>query len=124
MKIFGRDPAVFLTQVNGGIIALVLLLKLDDVVAGSIVGVTTAGTALVIAAVVKRDGQLAALVGLGRTVVALAVVLGVDWDPAFQILLIQALETVAGIFIRDRVDAPVDELGAKREANLGGHAVA
>jgi hypothetical protein len=32
-------------------------------------------------------------------------------------MLVAAFETVAGIFIRDRVVAPIDELGQRRNAN-------
>jgi len=114
MKWLGRDPAVLVTQINAGVIALLLLLRLSDTVTAAVGGATTAVGALVIAAVVRHDGVLAALVGVARTVVVLAVVLGVKWDPAYQVLLITAFETVAGIFIRDRVVAPIDQLGQRR----------
>jgi hypothetical protein len=119
MKWFGREPAVLITQVNAAIIAVVLLTKIPEPVQGAIVGVTTAVGGFIIAAVVKRDGVLPALVAVSRTIVALAVVLGVDWAPEYQILLIAAFETVAGIFIRDRVVAPVDELGQRRARATG-----
>jgi len=119
MKWFGRDPAILITQVNAGIVALLLLLKLSDTVTAAIAGVTTAAGGLIIAAVVRHDGVLAALVAVGRTIVTLAVVLGVHWDPAYQILLITAFETVAGIFIRDRVVAPIDQLGQRRAVTTG-----
>lgn len=114
MKWLGRDPAVLVTQINAGIIALLLLLRFSDVVTAAVGGAVTAVGALIIAAAVRHDGVLAALVGVARTVVVLAVVLGVKWDPAYQILLITAFETVAGIFIRDRVVAPIDQLGQRR----------
>lgn len=114
MKWFGRDPAVLVTQVNAAILVLLLLLKLSDTVTAAIGGGTTAIGALIIAATVRHDGVLAALIGVARTLVVLAVVLGVHWDPAYQILLLAAFETVAGLFIRDRVVAPIDELGQRR----------
>lgn len=114
MKWFGREPAVLVTQVNTAIVAVVLLTKIPEPVQGAIVGVTTAVGGFIIAAVVRRDGVLPALVAVSRTIVLLAVVLGVDWSPEYQILLVAAFETVAGIFIRDRVVAPVDELGQRR----------
>lgn len=113
MKWFGRDPAVLVTQVNAGLLALILLLPWQETLQAAVGGVITAVGAVVIAVAVRRDGQLAALVGVARTVVALAVILGVQWDPAYQILLIAAFETVAGIFIRDRVVAPVTEDGSR-----------
>jgi urea transporter len=106
-KVFGRDPATLLGEINAGILALIVLFVDNNELGAAIGAVTTAITALIVAFAVKHDGQLAAIVGVGRTIVALAVLLGVEWDAAYQILLITALETVAGIFVRDRVDAPV-----------------
>lgn len=115
MKWFGREPAVLITQVNAAIVAVLLLSKLSEPVQAAIGGATTAIGGLIIAMVVKRERALPALVAVARTLVTLAVVLGVKWDPAYQIMLIAAFETVAGIFIRDRVVAPVDETGARRQ---------
>lgn len=114
MKWFGRDPAVLVTQINAGILALLLLLKLSDTLTAAIGGATTAIGALIIAVAVKHDGVLAALVGVSRTLIVLAVVLGVKWDPAYQVLLLAAVETVAGIFIRGQVVAAIDENGNRR----------
>ena len=115
MKWFGREPAMLITQINAAIVAVLLLSTLPEMTQAAIAGVTTAAGALVIAVVVKREGALPALVGVARTLVTLAVVLGVKWDPAYQIMLVAAFETVAGIFIRDRVVAPLDETGGRRQ---------
>jgi membrane associated rhomboid family serine protease len=115
MKWFGREPAVLITQVNAAIVAVLLLSKLSEPAQAAIGGATTAIGGLIIAMVVRRERALPALVAVARTLVTLAVVLGVKWDPAYQIMLIAAFETVAGIFIRDRVVAPVDETGARRQ---------
>jgi hypothetical protein len=112
---FGRQPAVLVTQINAGIVAVLLLFRLPDTTTAAIAGVTTAIGGVIIAVVVARDGVLAALISVARATVTLAVVLGVDWDPAYQIMLITAFETVAGIIIRDRVTAPVDEFGQRRQ---------
>lgn len=124
MKWFGREPAVLITQVNAAIVAVLLLSHLSETVQAAIAGVTTAVGALIIAAMVRRDGLLPALVGVARMVVMLAVVLGVRWDPAYQIMLVAAFETVAGIFIRDRVVAPIDELGQRRNASTAATSMA
>ena len=104
---FGRDPATLVGMINGAILSLIAVFVTDNAVGAAIGTVITAISAAVIAFAVRRDGQLAAIIGIGRSIVALAVLLGVEWDPAYQVVLIMALEAVAGIFVRDRVDAKV-----------------
>lgn len=104
---FGRDPATLVTQVVSAVIALVLLLRLGTVVSAAVAALAIAVGGIVIAFAVKRDGQLAAIVGVGKAIIALVVVLGVDWDPAYQALLLVAIEQVSMIFVRDRMEARV-----------------
>lgn len=116
MKWFGRDPATVVAQIVSAVIALVVLLPgITEGLSAAIVAVATAIGGFVVAAFVRRDGQLAAIVGMGRAGIALIVLLGVPWAPAYQVLLLVAIEQVASLFVRDRVVAPVDsEQTAKR----------
>lgn len=116
MKWFGRDPAMLLGNINAAVLALIIVFLPNQNELGAALGmVSTAITALIVAFAVRRDGQLATIVGVGRALIALAVLLGVHWDPAYQIILLTALENVAGLFVRDRVEAPVtSEQTAKR----------
>jgi hypothetical protein len=53
--------------------------------------------------------------GFARAVVALMVMLGVDWDPIYQAGVLFLVEQVVGVVTRDRVVAPVPaEATAKR----------
>lgn len=116
MRWFGRDPATVVAQIVSAVIALVVLLPgITDGLSAAIAAVATAIGGLVVAAYVRRDGQLAAIVGVGRAGIALIVLLGVPWAPAYQVLLLVAIEQVASLFVRDRVEAPVtSEQTAKR----------
>lgn len=106
-KWLGRDPAVLTAQVVGIILAALVLLPMPDVVRAVIGGAVTAGSGFLIAAAVKRDGQLAAFMGFARAIVALMVVLGVNWDPIYQAGVLFLVEQVAAVLTRDRVQAPV-----------------
>jgi hypothetical protein len=108
MKWFGRDPATVVAQIVSAVIALVVLLpNVTEGVAATIAALATAIGGLVVAAFVRRDGQLAAIVGVGKAGIALIVLLGVPWTSAYQALLLVAIEQVASLFVRDRVEAPV-----------------
>lgn len=114
-KILGREPALLVAQVVSALIAVVVLAPLAENITAAIVAVITAAGGLVVAALVVRDGQLAALVGLARSGISLIVVLGVDWAPAYQVLVLVAIEQVAAIFmVRDRVEALLDAEGNYR----------
>lgn len=113
---FGRDPATIVAQANSALIAIIMLIPLPEPVTAALVGIVIASTAIVLAFAVKRDGQLAAIVGLGRAGIAFAVVLGVPWSETYQGLLLVAIEQVAQFFIRDRVVAKIDQLGNPRSS--------
>lgn len=116
-KWFGRDPAVLVAQIVSAVIAIVVLMPLQDNVAAAIGAVATAAGGLVVKFVVLRDGQLAAIIGFAKAGILLIVILGVDWSAAYQALLLVAIEQIASIFIvRDRVEAPINELGQRRRS--------
>lgn len=111
---FGRDPSVLTAQITSALIALVMLLPVPEPMTAALVALVVAVGSVVVAFAVQRDGQLAALVGLGRAGIALGVVLGVPWSETYQGLLLVALEQIAAIFVRDRVVAKVTQLGDRR----------
>jgi hypothetical protein len=104
---FGRDPATLVAQVVSAVVALLVLLPLVMVLKAALSALVIAAGGVVIAFAVRRDGQLAAIIGVGKAGIALIVVLGVQWDPVYQALLLVAIEQVAMIFVRDRVEAKV-----------------
>lgn len=112
---FGRDPAAVVAQATSAAIALIMLLPLpSEGLTAALSAVVIAVGGIVVAFAVQRDGQLPALVGLGRAGIALAVILGVPWSETYQGLLLVAIEQVAQFFIRDRVVAKINQLGERR----------
>jgi hypothetical protein len=110
---FGRDPAAITAQGVSLVIAVVMLLPMPEGVSAALIAVAIAAGGVIVAFAVARDGQLAAITGLGRAGIAFAVVLGVPWSETYQALLLVAAEQLfAVVVIRDRVKAKVDETGA------------
>lgn len=118
MNWFGREPAQAVAQAVSALIALIMLLPFPEGYTAALSAVTVAAGGLVVAFAVARDGQLPALVGMGRAGIALAVVLGVPWPETYQGLLLVAIEQVAAFFIRDRVVARVDNRGLVDPARM------
>lgn len=116
MKWFGRDPATLVAQIVSAVIAVVVLLPgITEGLSATLAALAIAIGGFVVAAFVRRDGQLAAIVGVGKAGIALIVLLGVPWTSVYQALLLVAIEQVASLFVRDRVEAPVtSEQTAKR----------
>lgn len=105
---FRRDPAVFTAQVVSLLTAGIMLLPLAEGVTAAAVAVVVAIGGVVVAFVVAKDGQVAALVGVGRAVIYFAVIVGVPISETYQGLLIVAFEQLISFFIRFSVTAPVD----------------
>lgn len=111
----GRDPAAVTAQAVSALIALVMLLPLAEGVTAALSAVVVGVGGIVVAFAVQRDGQLPAIIGLGRAGIALAVVLGLSVSETYQGLILVAIEQVAAFFIRDRVVARVTQLGDRRD---------
>lgn len=107
-RILGRDPAAFVAQVVSAVVALIVILPLTQVLTAALSAVTIAIGGLVVAFAVAKDGQVAAIVGLGRAVIALGVVLGLPWTEPYQAAVLVALEQVAGLFLYTQVTARLD----------------
>jgi hypothetical protein len=105
---FRRDPAMFTAQLVSLFTALIMLLPLAEGVTAALVAIVIAAGGVVVAFVVARDGQVAALVGLGRAGIAFAVVVGVPISEIYQGLLIVALEQLINFIVRFAVTAPLD----------------
>lgn len=113
MTWFGRDPATVVAQAVSALIAVIMLLPITEGLTASLTAIVVALGGLVVSFTVVRDGQLPAIVGLGRAGIALAVVLGLPWSETYQGLILVTIEQVAAFFIRDRVTARVTELGQR-----------
>lgn len=71
---------------------------------------------LVVAFWVKRDGQVAALTGLGAALLAIAVGFGANISAEGQAAIMSFVGFVAAGFIRTQVTAPVSASGDKQLA--------
>lgn len=125
MKIFGREPAVILATVSALIQFLSLfVVELTTDQQAVLNAVVAALIGVITAAAVARDKLLPAVVGLGQAILALAVGFGTDWSAEQQTSLMALIATVAGMFIRTQVAAPVDEVGQLRARRHGGNIAA
>jgi len=110
-----RDPALWLTLFAtavrlGG--AFVIDLSADQQAylnAGA-----TAVASMIVAVWVRRDGQVAALLGVAQALLALAVGFGADLSAESQAVIMSFVGAVAAAFIRTQVTAPVTADGITR----------
>jgi hypothetical protein len=107
MKIFGREPALWLALVGAVVSALstfVFHLTADQV--GSIDAVAALVLGL-ITAWMTRDGLSAAILGLAHAVVALGLSFGMHFTPGEQTVFFTLVSAVIGMFVRTQATAPV-----------------
>lgn len=118
--IFGREPAV-VAAVAAALLKLLSLFVFPDfgpdqqAITNAVI---VALLGAVVAFQVSAEKGLAALLGLGQAIVALAVGFGLDWSQETQVAVMGAFALVLGLFERKQVVAPVDAAGNKRPANV------
>lgn len=106
MKIFGREPALWLALVGSIVSALgafVVHLTSDQQ------GVLNAVAALVVGLLVAfstHDGQSAAILGLVKGLLALVVSFGAHFSPDNQAVLYAVAAAVVAMFVRTQATAP------------------
>jgi hypothetical protein len=107
MKIFGREPAVWLgfaTSALALLAAYVVHLSTDQ--QGAIVAVI-AGVLGLATAVIVRDGIVAAVLGLAQVVLSLGLAFGAHIDAGHQALIMAFVASAVSMFVRTQVIAPV-----------------
>lgn len=107
MRILGREPAQWAMLVN--IVTMFVFAFVVHVTAtqqGVIMAVvmTIMG---VITAAVTHDGLSAAILGLAKAAISLALAFGAHWSADQQAILLSLVAIVTGMFIRTQVAAPV-----------------
>lgn len=111
-----RDPALYLT-LFATLVRLVAAfwIHLGDEQQAVLNACATAVAGLVVAVWVRRDGQVAALLGVVQAVLALAVGFGLNVSAEGQAVIMSFVGAAAAMFIRTQVTArPVDTLGSPR----------
>jgi nicotinamide riboside transporter PnuC len=110
-----REPALYLTLF--ATIVRLLAAFVFDLTDGQQAVLNAAATAvagLIVAIWVRRDGQLAGVLGLVQASLALAVGFGAHLTAENQALLMSAVGALAAVFIRTQVTAPVTPDGDRQ----------
>jgi uncharacterized membrane protein YoaK (UPF0700 family) len=117
MKVFGRDPAIWIALLAAILqLANGYLLHLSPEATGAINGVVVAVFGVWTAATLPNWGDriLPALLGLAQAVFIVFAAFGQDLDPETQGQWMALITTLVGMFVRTQVTAPVDQSGQKR----------
>jgi hypothetical protein len=116
MKLFGREPAAWLTLFAVAVklcAAFGLDVSADQQAAINAVAAAVMG---VLIAALVHDGLGAALVGLAQSALALALGFGLDWSADRQAVVMAAVTVAVGMWDRTQVTAPVPADAVRRPA--------
>jgi hypothetical protein len=106
-KVYGREPAVWLAAL-GALWQILAAFGLDfDPKLQSIVTAVVAAVLGLVVAVQVGDGILAAIAGLVTAGVSLFAYFGLDWSAETQAKVVGAVMLLVGVWVRDKVTAPV-----------------
>lgn len=105
--IFGREPALYISLAATAIRLLAaFVVDLTELQQSALNAVVAAAAGIAIAHIV-HDGQLAAIIGFIHALIAVAVGFGLKLDPDAQAVIMSFVGTVAAMFTRTQVTAPV-----------------
>jgi hypothetical protein len=111
-----RDPALWLFLVATGVRLLAAYgpwtITVD--VQAAVNALATAIASFIVAAIVVRDKQVPALLGIVQALIALAVGLGLRLDPEMQALIMSGVGGLVAAFVRTQVVAPVSAVGDRQ----------
>jgi hypothetical protein len=109
---FSRDPALYLTLIATVIRLSSIWLHLSVEQQALLNAAVTAAAGLLVAAIVRHDGQMAALVGVVQALLAVAIGFGLHVSAENQAVLMSFVGALAAAFVRTQVVAPVTATGA------------
>lgn len=102
-----REPALYLTLVATAVrLVAAFWINLSGEQQAVLNAAATAVAGLVVALWVRRDGQVAALLGVVQAVLALAVGFGADLSAEAQAVIMSFVGAAVAMFVRTQVDAP------------------
>jgi hypothetical protein len=114
---FGRDPALYLTLVATGVrLFAAFFVHLTGEQQAVLNAVATAVAGLLVAVIVRHDGQVAAILGVAQALIALAVGFGLNVSAENQAVIMSFIGAVAAAFIRTQVVAPTSPTGVQQIA--------
>lgn len=103
---FSRDPALWLTLFATAVrLFAAFIIDLTDSQQAVLNAAATAIAGLWVAVWVRRDGQVAALLGVAQALLALAVGFGLDVSAENQAVIMSFVGAAAAAFIRTQVEA-------------------
>lgn len=102
-----RDPALWLTAV-ATIVRLAAAFWIDLSIEQQAVlnALATAIAGIIVAIIVRKEGQVPALLGFVQAVIALAVGFGAKLSPEAQATIMSAVGALVAAFVRTQVVAP------------------
>lgn len=110
-----REPALWGALIRAVVLLVsTMLLNLTTDQQGWVNAVSAALVGVVVAIAVKSDKLVPAILGLVEAILAGAVAWGWNLPPDRQLLIMGVVAAIVGIWTRDRVLAPVDEIGNRR----------
>jgi hypothetical protein len=113
----GRDPALYLTLVATAVRLLAaFVIHLSDEQQAVLNAVATAVAGAIVAAIVNRDGQVPALLGVAQALLALAVGFGLHISAENQAIIMSFIGAITAAFVRTQVVAPVAPTGQRQVA--------
>lgn len=111
-KLWGREPALWLALISAIVMSSTAFgLELTGEMQGTINAASAALFGLLTAYFVARDGLQAAILGLAKAVLSLAMAFGLHWTPDRQSAAMVLVTTIVAMFVRSSATAPVDEAG-------------
>lgn len=108
-RIFGREPAAVVEMFVAVALGIVVILHPSEPVTAAANAVVVAVGGFALAALVKHEGALAALVGAIKAVFALVVVLGMHLDPTLETGIVMIVSAIGMAFVRQNVVAKVPQ---------------
>lgn len=106
MRIFGREPALWLALIAAAIkLAAAFLVDLTGDQQAVLNAVAAAAVGLIVAGV-TRDGVSAAILGLAQALLALTIGFGLDVTAENQAVIMAFVAAAVGMFERTQVTAP------------------
>jgi hypothetical protein len=112
---FSRDPALYLTLVATAVrLASAFVFHLSDDQQAVVNAAATAIAALIVAVWVRRDGQVAGLLGVAQALLALAIGFGLHVSAENQAVIMSFVGAIAAAFVRTQVVAPVSAVGDRQ----------
>lgn len=110
-----RDPALWLTLFATAVrLAAAFIFDITADQQAVLNACATAVAGLAVAVWVRRDGQVAALLGVAQALLALAIGFGLDVSAEGQAVIMSFVGAVAAAFVRTQVVAPVSAEGARQ----------